>query len=1315
MRKIKLLLVALFASIGMSAFAQPADGDVGYLYNVVANKFISGDIVGADGKNHATTGVTGIKYTVIIDGGKWRFDTGIAPAVDNEGACRLSRCQTNSEDRITTTECWGWSKWDVKTVEGKDGFFLYNQYAGTSSNFAKNNCITILEDGTLTIVPEADATGWEFVNEYMYEDYVELAVNENAAALIASVPDGDMDPAVKQALDDAVEAFEDNANAETYNALAEAIAAANASIEANKELAETKDALALMNEGAGPQVGDELLAVLFANAGFDESNGADGWTVTMDGGNNPSYKVENGNCAMTKYQGTIRMEKTIKGLPAGWYTLKAQAFARTGNNAANIEAFNAGEILDAPGVIFANGVTKQVKNVVEGPVAEKGNGNYTEITVDGNTMYILDNSNSGSYVFSTGQYETELIVYLAEGEALTFGFDKTTANDADYCGCDNFRLVYEGADMPQTFDEGKYYLYNVEAGKFWGAGTDWGTRASLVDHAEYITLHYAATGYTLESQVEYNGGHFFNGDYMDNGSPKSLFIVPFGKYYKIYANDAVYGYDGTSTVLGKNVQGDAAAWQIFSEEDMKAQLAKATAKEPVDATWMIQDPNFGRNNRYQNAWTMAASNQNLSGGNNTNNCAESYHSNFTLSQVISGAPKGTYALTAQGFYRQDGSDNENLPVFYANDKTGTFPLKTGGENSMADASASFTNGSYTIEPIIFEVGDNGEITLGAKLENNTALWCIWDNFVLKYYGPDASELDVKAAQAVEDYQKALAAAQAVDQTAKMTAASKQALAEALETYAEDKVLTEEATKESIEAATEALAAATAAATTSINSYKIIAAGVVPDNSLDGWVCENTNTFHINTWSVEGNPGNDPSGMVTPFIENWVGKGSFLGAGKVYYQLAGLEPGEVYYAQALVRSYNEANADAPNGPNFFINDTYVDMTEAGNTFTYNGMSGIYATLGGAATVGEDGTLTLGVEINADRNYNWVAFKSVSIMPMADALAKAVEAAKAYLNVDMAEDAKEDLKAVIEAYDGATFNTVAEYEEAIAALTEAAEAARVAAEDFQAIAGAEEILAKMKAFAETTNVYTQEAYDEYYTQYYEKFEAGTLTADEARSLQDPTKTTGVRSALTVDDLLLSVWTAGGTQCKDFTAALYINTWSTEANNKENGSGMFTPFFEYWVSDANAVAANKFQATMTDLEDGVYDVEALVRVRIKNNGGEAASGVTLQVAEGTPVDVCAGETCDDGAQFRYGVFTAEGEITDGTLTITFDVAADNNISWLTFRNVKFEKVGEPTKIAGVTEKAAQKAIFNAAGQQMKNLQKGINIVDGAKVYMK
>ena len=182
----KFLLSAIVALLGMSAFAQaPENGAEGYLYNADAKVFISGDIEGADGKMHATTGTTGIKYKVIIDGGKWRFETESMTSIDSNhtlgDACRLSRCETNSEDRITTTQYWGWSKWDLKAEEGK-GFRIVNQYGGTSTNFAKGTtCISIAEDGTLTLVPEADAPYWQFVDQATYDELsILLNLNTNA-------------------------------------------------------------------------------------------------------------------------------------------------------------------------------------------------------------------------------------------------------------------------------------------------------------------------------------------------------------------------------------------------------------------------------------------------------------------------------------------------------------------------------------------------------------------------------------------------------------------------------------------------------------------------------------------------------------------------------------------------------------------------------------------------------------------------------------------------------------------------------------------------------------------------------------------------------------------------------------------------------------------------------------------------------------------------------------------------------------------------------------------------------------------------------
>jgi hypothetical protein len=111
-----------------------------------------------------------------------------------------------------------------------------------------------------------------------------------------------------------------------------------------------------------------------------------------------------------------------------------------------------------------------------------------------------------------------------------------------------------------------------------------------------------------------------------------------------------------------------------------------------------------------------------------------------MSQTITDVPNGVYELTAQGFYRQDGEDNDNMPVFYINDQTAEFPLMTGTENSMTDASHSFSEGKYTIEPIRVVVTD-GTITVGAKNEANVNLWCIWDNFELNYYGPANDDVE----------------------------------------------------------------------------------------------------------------------------------------------------------------------------------------------------------------------------------------------------------------------------------------------------------------------------------------------------------------------------------------------------------------------------------------------------------------------------------------------------------------------------------------------------------------------------------------------
>ena len=167
-------------------------------------------------------------------------------------------------------------------------------------------------------------------------------------------------------------------------------------------------------------------------------------------------------------------------------------------------------------------------------------------------------------------------------------------------------------------------------------------------------------------------------------------------------------------------------------------MAEATVEKPVDATFLLQNPNFNRNDLRVSAWEVTfteGENSNLNGGNQENNCAESFHAAFTVKQTVSDAPAGFYQLTAQGFYRQDDGVEEDAPEFFANGVNQAVPAKTGSEDNMSDASVSFTKGLYTIEPITFEVTDDGMMYVGVYT-NALHQWVIFDNFQLLYFGTE---------------------------------------------------------------------------------------------------------------------------------------------------------------------------------------------------------------------------------------------------------------------------------------------------------------------------------------------------------------------------------------------------------------------------------------------------------------------------------------------------------------------------------------------------------------------------------------------------
>ena len=357
--------------------------------------------------------------------------------------------------------------------------------------------------------------------------------------------------------------------------------------------------------------------------------------------------------------------------------------------------------------------------------------------------------------------ETGVVSAINVGEAII-----TVTSKADETVQATAKVTVKASDfnsfLSTEIEDGvDYWIVNAATGKFLGGANSWGTRASLIKHGipfKAVAVADKENVFYLDSYTS-NGGesHYLAGEYIDGGATE-ITLVPHVNTFEITDGDAVIEMENTSfnIKVGDNLlvaktantevdvkaadENDVfAQWYFISKEDQLLNLMMAEEENPVDATFLIKDFNFSRNNQFypEWKWTFAdPGNQNHNkSGDNANLCVESYHAAFNLSQAII-LPNGTYKLKAQGFYRMD-AESESLPVFYANDEEMAFPEKTGAENSMTDASHSFSEGLYTIDPITVTVTDY-MLNIGAKCDN-TNFWCIWDNFELECLGIDEDQ------------------------------------------------------------------------------------------------------------------------------------------------------------------------------------------------------------------------------------------------------------------------------------------------------------------------------------------------------------------------------------------------------------------------------------------------------------------------------------------------------------------------------------------------------------------------------------------------
>lgn len=107
-------------------------------------------------------------------------------------------------------------------------------------------------------------------------------------------------------------------------------------------------------------------------------------------------------------------------------------------------------------------------------------------------------------------------------------------------------------------------------------------------------------------------------------------------------------------------------------------------------------------------------------------CTEIYRKIRKFSQIITDLPAGKYKLSAQAFYRNDGGEQAYL---FAGTTEQKLPERTGTENSMAEASASFTEGLYPVS-LVFENPVQQDVTIGINCKD-AKTWTIFDDFKLE--------------------------------------------------------------------------------------------------------------------------------------------------------------------------------------------------------------------------------------------------------------------------------------------------------------------------------------------------------------------------------------------------------------------------------------------------------------------------------------------------------------------------------------------------------------------------------------------------------
>lgn len=843
--------------------------------------------------------------------------------------------------------------------------------------------------------------------------------------------------------------------------------------------------------------------------------------------------------------------------------------------------------------------------------------------------------------------------------------------------------------------EGTFLLYNVAADKFINNGDpkeEWGTNAYLQKGFGLDMKFELKDGaYNLNTNVS-NGGddHYLaTSTWCDGGSTPWTFTAVEGqdKTYTIsngdsylVANDAL-----DDVVYGAKTEDSKSYWKLVSLADFKAAMtAKQYAEtDPMDVSVFIKGRSFARNDGRNSSWVTTHNGGNwdwIAVAENKYYGNEAYNQTFDVHQEIEDLPNGVYEVQCSGF------DTKGTTVIYGNSASN--PLQTDntttyGTNKQAKWKAIHEDNAFAGQSTGKFLVRDGKITLGLKRESTKGGdWCVYDEFRLYYYGLDLSAYETEIAtlrteleglqnetmngtvksnisttlsetasitrteeamnlainnlKAVIDEAKASIAVYVtvksyLDKVSTLDAAGQASFAgnetaSTIKTAYENRTL-ETLSDDQIRALEAAVRTAALSQTTAGADMTLGLVNPSFENGFSsGWTNSGMAIQANNSFEKDGNN----------YVEKWEPNGTFSVKQKITLLNSG-----VYTISAKTKARGAKSAkvfaagiDQPVTIGDETQTTTVQFASDANAEVEFGFEGVGTGAGSSWLCVDDFRLTYvgglpDVTAEEGKMNNDIATAQTTAI-------NTYNSERTVANYNAAQTAIANAK-----------KSIAAYSAAATAITDAK-----ALKDAHNFASANAITTFADAIAAIENPYTE----------------GTLADDAATA-----------AAMTLG-VAVSGWhgNANGAAVKymndgfsltDFDAALYVNTWSTEGSN--DGSNFVVPFYEYWIDNKLSLGEKTWTGSLAGLENGLYKVSAWVRVRAKDETAATdATGITINVNGGEAVDATEGTQVGE-SQFQLATYEAEGLVKDGELKFNVNIAADNNISWLSFKNVNYTKV--------------------------------------------